>query len=757
MADDRDDDLEVADDALDNKEPKSSRAWMALITQAKKVFDDYHERADNIDKQYANLERLANTTRDRQMQMFWANVAVLGPSIYARPPVPVVVPRFRDRKPILRVASELLERAAIVAFDIAHIDQKMRQVRDDLVVAGRGAVWLRYEASSKENDFEEHICVDFLNRRDLLHDPARTWEEVDWAARRAWMTRTEMRKRFKKSSGDAYKEATYEIRKDENGDDDGRLKAGVWEIWSKSQNKVVWVTENVDKLLDDDKPHLKLVNFFPCPKPAYATVQRGSLIPVPDMLFYKDQLEEINELTTRISSLVEAIRVRGFYPAGSSELGDAIEQAMKTVDDRATLIPIYNWSLLGNGSAKDTIVWLPIREVVEAVLALVNLRKQIIDDVYQITGLSDIMRGSTKPSETLGAQELKSQYGSIRVRDRQDELIRIARDVTTISAEIMAENFQQKTMLDMTQMEIPKNADVKKQKAELQKQIDGITRQIKQAQSDPEIMAMAQQQPDKAREVMGQAQQQIGALQGQMAELDETVTIEKVMELLRDQRARPFMLDIETDSTIAPDENAQKQRATEFITSVGGFMGQALPLIAQVPQAATLASEMLKYVASQFRAGREMQGVIEEFADQMKEQASSPKPDPAAAAAQAEAQAKQADAQGKMQERQASMAEKKADAERKDAEAKAAQEMAERKCAMELEAIKVDDGRKRTVTDIQVTLMREKRAEEAAQHQAEMEKRALDIEAARAKIAQTLTVADVAIAKAAAPQFNGSA
>jgi hypothetical protein len=112
-----------------------------------------------------------------------------------------------------------------------------------------------------------------------------------------------MRKRFKKTSGDAYKDATYSKRKDDKDADDGKLKAGVWEMWSKSQNKVVWVSEGCDVVLDEGAPHLTLEGFFPCPKPAYATVQRRSLIPVPDILFYKDQLEEINELTARIGAL----------------------------------------------------------------------------------------------------------------------------------------------------------------------------------------------------------------------------------------------------------------------------------------------------------------------------------------------------------------------------------------------------------------------------------------------------------------------
>jgi hypothetical protein len=104
-------------------EPESSRAWLALIKHAEKEFQAYQDKADNIDKLYASLDKLANTTRDRQFQMFWANIQVLAPSVYSRPPIPVVTPRFRDRKPIPRTASELLERAAVVNFELELIDQ----------------------------------------------------------------------------------------------------------------------------------------------------------------------------------------------------------------------------------------------------------------------------------------------------------------------------------------------------------------------------------------------------------------------------------------------------------------------------------------------------------------------------------------------------------------------------------------------------------------------------------------------------------
>jgi len=647
------DELDTADDALDPAiEPKSARAWLSLITTAEKTFSTWQSKSDNIDKVYANLERLANVSREREFQLFWANVQVLGPSIYSRPPVPVVTPRFKDRRAIPRVASEMLERASIVNFDEEAIDEVMRLVRDDMTTVARGAVWLRYEAEVEDGVLEQEACIEHVNRKDFLHDPARNWKEVDWVAKRSWLTRTQARKRFRKTSGNEYQNAAYEVRKDDITDEtDGKLKAGFWELWSKSANKVVWVAEGCEKLLDEDKPHLDLEGFFPCPRPAYGTTQRNSLVPVPDMLFYKDQLEEINEITARIAALTESLKLRGFYPAGAGELGDAIEAAIKAISNNQILVPISNWAALGGASAKDMILWLPLDMVATTIKELIELRKQLIDDVYQITGLSDIMRGSTVASETLGAQELKSQYGSVRIRDRQGELIRLARDITRIAAEIMAENFSAKTLLAMSQLEIATDAQVKAQIAPLEAQGKALMTELAQAAKDPEIAAMAKQQPDKAKQVMEQAQQQLQQLQGEIKKISETVTIEQVMKFLRDNRIRCFVLDIETDSTIAPDENAQKQRATEYVTAMTGLLQQVVPAVQQVPQVAPLAADIIRFVNSQFRVGRQFEQTVEEFTDQMKQVASAPKnegPSPEQMQAQADAQKGQLEA-GKMQ------------------------------------------------------------------------------------------------------------
>lgn len=646
----------------DPKEPKAipyaklkgSGPWLEMLKESERAQAKYHTTCDSIDKLYADLESLAKESADRQFQIFWANLEVLKPSIYSRPPVPVVVPRFKDRKELPRQASEILERSLNTSFEADDIDGTMKMVRDDLATNARGVIWLRYERSQNDDgSVSERVCKEHLDRRDFRHEPARKWKETGWVGRRAWLNRDNGLKRF----GDIWLKVELKERKTDD-EAKGEKKGEVWELWHKGHGCVVWVSEGVDDVLDIQPPEFDLESYWPCPRPAYGTLKRGTMTPVPDFIYYKDQVEEINELTARISALAESLRLKGLYPAGASDVADAVELVIKDMDNRATLVPINNLQLFGDRSLKDSIVWLPVREVAEVITQLVQLRKQLIDDVYQITGISDIMRGTTEASETLGAQQLKSQYGSVRIRDRQQELVRIARDVARIEAEIMAEKFDPQTLKDMSQSELPSDADIAQQIAQ-------ITQTVQQAAADPRVMQMAQQNPDQAR-------QALEAAKAQVAQLEATLTFDKVVALLRAQKTRPFVLEIETDSTIQPDEDAAKQRATEFITAVGGFMGQAVTTVQAVPEAAPLAAEMLKYVASQFRAGRQLEGVIEEFADKMKEAAAQPKgPSPEQAKAEADKAASDTQAQRDQQLHEAKLAEIQAEAPVKQAEADA--------------------------------------------------------------------------------------
>jgi len=113
-----------------------------------------------------------------------------------------------------------------------------------------------------------------------------------------------------------------------------------------------------------------------------------------------------------------------------------------------------------------------------------------------------------------------------------------------------------------------------------------------------------------------------------MAKLREQPTIEQVLHFIKNQRIKSFVLDIETDSTIMADENAEKERRTEFVQMLGGLLTQLSAMIAAEPKTADFAGEIIKFATAPFRAGRQLDGAIDDLVNQMKAKADQPnKPD----------------------------------------------------------------------------------------------------------------------------------
>ena len=388
---------------------------------------------------------------------------------------------------------------------------------------------------------------------------------------------------------------------------------------------MVWVAEGCELILDEDDPHLDLSDFFPCPKPAYGTVQRRSLVPVPDVLQYKDQLDEIDMLTGRIHALSDVIEAKGFYPSGGGELAEAINTAVGIKTPGRVLVPIKNWAAFGG--SKEVIVWMPIDMIAQVVTSLVDLRKQVIEDVYQIMGLSDIMRGATDARETLGAQELKTQYGSSRIRDKQYELARLAKDLVSITADILTSTFAPDTLIEMSQTQLPTQQMQQDKITQIAQQVAQQQQAMQMVQNLPQMQQVQQQNPDGVAQAQQVGQKAVQDGQDAIEQLKTQPTVEQVLDFLQDCRARAFTLDIETDSTIVVDENAEKERTTEFVQMLGVLLPQLAQMTASAPQTAPFCGEVLKFAVKPYRAGRSLDGAVDELVETTKQMADQPRPD----------------------------------------------------------------------------------------------------------------------------------
>lgn len=450
---------------LDKRKRVSSdlKSWLDDVSQYERTFEKWEKRGELVMRRYRDERRQTQVgLQEARYNILWSNTQTLLQAVYSRMPQPDVTRRFRDNDPVGRVAALILERA--LDFEIQHYGDfrsSLREAIQDRFLPGRGIVWLRYEPHIGPNDdieitedeedetYEElkNECspVDYVHWRDFGHSVARTWEEVNRVWRKVYMTKRQLRERFGKQKAamvpmDAMPEE-FKKRQDFNIRQE---RACIYEGWDKDEGNVVWFSKGVKDFLDERDDPLSLENFFPCPKPLYATVTTDSLEPIPDYTQYQDQARELDILADRIDGLIKALKVTGVYDASQ---GNTLARLF-TEGDNNNLLPVKNWAAFaeknGLAGAIDVVDLSPIAGALEqAYLAFQNIKAE----VDGITGIADIIRGQSAATETATAVVTKGQYASLRLRGMQEEVARFATEIIRMKAEIICGKYSDDTLV----------------------------------------------------------------------------------------------------------------------------------------------------------------------------------------------------------------------------------------------------------------------------------------------------------------------
>lgn len=605
--------------AKQTEEQTPGQYWHAQLEQAQKTFDKWMERGKKVVKRYRD-ERDAIGGLQKKFNILWSNIQVMSPSLYGRAAKPEVSRRYMDQDPVGRLASMMLER--VIEYEVEQFpdfDAAMRGVVEDRLLPGRGVAWIRFapnmvteepQASPEQEVAEEgsqisgkaeeapgervdsaHSPVDYVYWQDFLHSPARTWEEVWWVARWVYMTKDEGIERF----GDVFKNVPIESEEpvkewQDNAAKKASLdkKAKVAEIWDKRSGNVCWIAKGYPQELDSRPDPLKLEGFFPCPKPLFATTTTGSLIPVPDFCEYEDQAAELDAITNRIAMLVKACKAVGVFNAEYKELQRLLNEG---IDNK--LFPVTAWAALAEkGGLKGAVDMLDVSSVVKVLETLYQSREQVKQTIYEVMGISDILRGSSQASETLGAQKLKAQFGSLRLRNSQGDVARFATEIFRLKAQLICALYPPELIVEMSGiMNTP----------------DG--------QDDQMVM--------------------------------------QALAMLKDSTIRDFHINVESDTLAQIDEQAEKEAAVEVTTAIGNFLKEALPAVERAPEMLPLVSEMLQFTLRRFKAGRTLESSVEKamkaIEAKIQQAAQNPQPNPEMAKVQADAQMEQARAQADAQ------------------------------------------------------------------------------------------------------------
>lgn len=706
---------------------KLAAFWYGEVRAYEQYNARWYERGNKVLKRYRDERSKLETQGMRRMNILWATTKIMKPAIYSRCPDPIVDRKFLDRDPTGRLSSVMLERVIRSQLENNYHSAMNRAVYDRLL-PGRGQIWVRYEPEYGEGSEEpisipaqsgqsmednlakiakdvndpdliketssdeelgstgttllaEKIVCDYIDWRDFYIFPAkaRTWEEVQAVGKKVFMSKAECVERFDETIGrDLRPDTTPESSRNQQSSaqatdttifrDVTDRNIVVWEIWNKSDKRVYWISEGYDYLCDVREDPYKLKRFFPCPEPLSATTTNDTLTPVPDYYEYQDQAIQIDELTQRIAMLTRACKVAGAYNAANKALSRIFEETTEN-----QLIPVDQWAMFADqGGVKGAMDFVPLDQIQSCIETLQTVRQSAMQDLDQVTGISDIVRGTSDSRETLGGIRLKNNNAGTRLSESQTDVQRFARDIIELIGELAAKHFSDDTLIEASGILYDEEMDPETIMREFEPQMPGFDvpkpyQQGNPLQGDNDPSKGKPMQPGGAPSMpsappMGAPPAQNPAAASSSAQgktpspnavppVDQTnivpfpmvgdpnvinsqmatpipspdililEKINKAIELLRNDVPRGYRISIETDSTIFGDKVQERQDASDFVEAIGGFMTNFENLTSQVPEAMPLMARTLQWAVRKFRIGRDLESEINSFVSRMEKKA----------------------------------------------------------------------------------------------------------------------------------------
>lgn len=605
----------MSDDKAE-KEQTPYRKWNREITDAKEWFRHFHKKGEKVVKAFLDDRKDTNESVGvfvTRLNLFHANVTTLMSMLYGRIPKVEVNRRFADADDdISRVAGEMLTRILNTDIEVAGEDlaSVFRSGLQDRLIPGLGTARVQYQytstvtpvpaiidpdtgeelapATETEEISDEWTDIVYTHWKDELWSPCRTHSEIRWKAYRSYMGREPFKKRFPKAKiekvtfntkgpllKDDQKGATYE-------------QAEVWEIWNKETKKVCWYTEGYEDLLDESDDPLGLDGFWPDPPPIVANVTTAKYLPKSDFEIAQDLYREIDELETRITLLTQSCKSVGVYDQSCLGVARIFNEGVEN-----QLIPVENWAQFAEkGGLDGAIDWVPIKDIAETIAILTQKQQDKIQQLYQVTGMNDVMRGAAQTEGTpVSATERKIQanYGSIRIEALQNEFARWVSDIQQLKAEIIAKHYQPYCIIE----------------------------------------------------------------QSNIMDTPDAQYAEAAVQLIKDPDKARWKITVRPESLAIADYAQLKQDRTEYLFGLAQFLQSSAPLMETAPSSAPYLMKMLKWGMAGFRGSSEIEGVLDQAINALEKQPPQQKEDPEAKKAEVEMQKMQAEMQMQQQENQA--------------------------------------------------------------------------------------------------------
>lgn len=596
-------------DKIQRREKEFKTKWWKTAEASVKMYD-----ADGDEK-----------GSDNPYNILYSNTEVLLPSLYSNTPKPDVRARFKGTE--LKPIPEVVERYLTILSDpsdpgIESLDQAMSGNVLSSLTAGMGFVRLRYYS-------ERTVPLTFEvgHYKGLIWGKARKWSKVPWIAFRHELSKEEL---FSQFGIGKEKQSDFNVSEDADDDDEKGKPIGtvVYELWVKQTRKIYYLCADWNNtLLEEEEDTLQLAGFFPTPGLLLLTEKPGKIEPIPLYQYYRNQAEELNRVTTRLNKVLSAIRVRGAY---NSLLGDDLEKILSDNELENALVPASeSGALLSQSGGFDRHIWLlPLDKLITVATQLYQARQQIKQVIYELTGISDIIRGSSVASETATAQDLKNKWGTIRLRKMQKLVADYVRDLYRLSVDCSSKVIPAEKWREMTQLDIPLQAE---------KQV---------AQQQMQFLAQQQFQAAQLAQASGQQPPPPQPPDPKLVKTLQSPSMEEILEKISNDANRTYTINVQTSSTVDMDTATDKQEVQEFMNAMGQLLAGLQPLAGLGPSGLAASKAILIAVCQRYKFGLQIIDSLEAI-----------QPPPPAAESEAEKAKSQAELQVIQAETQAKMAE----------------------------------------------------------------------------------------------------
>lgn len=444
------------------------KVWKDELRKAQHEEKDWRERAQKVIDRYRDDARRDKATSER-FNILWANTEILRAHLFPSSPNPDVRRRNdrEDDESAGREAARALERALSFYQDTNSFDRAVDMALIDMLLTGRGVIRVAHDPEIEERRgqidpsdplrepptvevvTDQQLRWEYVHWRDFAVSPARSWSEVRWVAFRHFLTRDQLREFF---DDEIAEEIPLDFAPESGEEQPSNVfkQSEIWEIWDKQNRERVWVNLGFERLIETEPDPLELDGFWPMPAPLYAVPTPNSMIPVPEFTLYQDQARELDRITTRIKRLVEQMKRRGLYAA---DQGNTLKQ-LEDADDNQ-FFPVEDFSaLMEKGGLAQAFQQEDLSQGREALQVLYQQRETLLNTIFQVTGISDIVRGQGQGNETATAQRLKGQFAGTRLSKRQLDVERWLKEAYEVSAEVIAEHWQPQILQQITGVEL---------------------------------------------------------------------------------------------------------------------------------------------------------------------------------------------------------------------------------------------------------------------------------------------------------------